>query len=403
MVKSLRGMNDILSEDSDKFQHIIETASRIAKNYGFKFIETPLVEETALFKRSVGESSDIVGKEMYQFVDKGGSDISLRPEGTAGVVRAFIEHKLDKKADREKFFYYGSMFRYERPQKGRLRLFHQFGCESFGESSSFEDVSIILMAKEIFDNLGISTKLKINSLGCDKCFPDYKNELSNFLIDKKEKLCSDCHRRIETNPIRTLDCKVESCKHELINSPKIKDCLCDECDIEFDRVKRLFDEKNIKYEIDSNLVRGLDYYSRTAFEFVSNEIGSQNAVAGGGRYDRLVEYLGGKSTPAVGFALGIERILDLVKLPEKEQNGYYFGTLDENYLEKLYILASKKREVSRVHIEYKTRSLASHITNALKKGYKYCAVLGSDEVANGTIWVKDLEAKFEEHLSQDSF
>jgi len=402
MVQSLRGMNDIFGENSEKFVYIIETASKIAKNYGFKFIETPLLEETALFKRSVGESSDIVGKEMYQFIDKSGTDVSLRPEGTAGVVRALIEHKLDRKGDREKFFYFGSMFRYERPQRGRLRLFHQFGCESFGESSVLEDVSIILMAQEIFDTLGISTKLKINSLGCEKCFPDYRKKLENFLIDKKDELCSDCHRRINTNPIRTLDCKIETCKTSLKDSPKITYNLCDKCNSEFELLKRLLIANEIDFEIDTNLVRGLDYYSRTAFEFISNEIGSQSAVAGGGRYDKLVEFLDGKSTPAVGFALGIERIIELIKLPEKNLDGYYFGTLDKDFLEKLYILGSKKRKFCRVHIEYKIRSLKTHITQALKMGYKYCAILGSDEVANETIWIKDLEAKFEDEISQDS-
>jgi len=403
MIKSLRGMNDLIGESSKKFNFIIETASKIAERYGYSYIETPLLEETALFKRSVGESSDIIGKEMYQFIDKGKNDVSLRPEGTAGVVRSFIENKLDKKGGKERFFYYGAMFRYERPQKGRLRLFHQFGCESFGESSVFEDASIILMVRDIFDTLGIKYRVKINSLGCDECMPKYREKLIADLENKRELLCQDCQRRIETNPIRTLDCKVESCQNELKSSPKITDNLCSSCSENFERLKSILQENSLEFEVDKNLVRGLDYYTKTAFEFVADGIGSQNAIAGGGRYDKLVEFLGGKETPAVGFALGIERIMDLVAIEESEPNGYYFGVLDSENLELLFKLASQKRVSTRVYIEYKKRSLKTHLKNALKMGYRYCAVLGSDEVKNGTIWIKDLQAKFEDVVSQDSF
>lgn len=403
MIKSLRGMNDLIGESSKKFNYIVETASKIAERYGYSYIETPLLEETALFKRSVGESSDIVGKEMYQFIDKGENDVCLRPEGTAGVVRSFVENKLDRKGEKEKFFYYGAMFRYERPQKGRLRLFHQFGCESFGESSVFEDASIILMIRDIFDALGIKYRVKLNSLGCSDCMPKYRDSLIADLEGKRDLLCEDCGRRIETNPIRTLDCKVESCQNELQSSPKITDNLCDVCDKDFEQLKSILTQNSLQFEIDKHLVRGLDYYSKTAFEFVSDGIGSQNAIAGGGRYDRLVEFLDGKETPAVGFALGIERIMDLVEIEESETDGYYFGALDEENLETLFNLASQKRVSNRVHIEYKKRSLKTHLKNALKMGYRYCAVLGSDEVKNGTIWVKDLQAKFEDVVSQESF
>jgi len=403
MVKSLRGMNDITGLESEKFNFIIETSSRIAKKYGFEYIETPLLEETALFKRSVGESSDIVGKEMYQFIDKGKNDVCLRPEGTAGVVRSFIQNKLDRKGEKQKFFYFGSMFRYERPQKGRFRLFHQFGCESFGESSVFEDASIILMIRDIFETLEISFTLKINSLGCSECMPKYRANLIIDLEKKRDELCEDCNRRIEINPIRTLDCKSESCQTKLSDSPKIVDNLCEECYSDFDKLKKILSENGVDFEIDKHLVRGLDYYSKTAFEFVSDEVGSQNAIAGGGRYDKLVEFLDGKPTPAVGFALGIERILDLVTLPKTDMEGWYFGVLDEENLETIFNLASRKRVFQKVHIEYRKRSLKTHIKNALKMGYQHCAILGSDEVANRTIWVKDLKAKYEEIISQDSF
>ena len=403
MVKSLRGMNDILDENSDKFNYIIETSSKIAKQYGYSYIETPILEETALFKRGVGESSDIVGKEMYQFIDKGKNDVCLRPEGTAGVVRSFIENRLDRKGEKQKFFYHGAMFRYERPQKGRLRLFHQFGCESFGESSILEDVSVILMIRDIFDALNVKFKIKINSLGCSECMPQYREKLIADLNLKLDSLCEDCNRRVEINPIRTLDCKNENCQNELKDTPKIVENLCTVCNSDFEKLKNMLIQNSLEFEIDTNLVRGLDYYSKTAFEFVSDGIGSQNAIAGGGRYDKLVEFLDGKTTPAVGFALGIERILDLVKLPEKEMDGYYFGVLDIENIETIFNIASKKRVFQRVHIEYKKRSLKTHIKNALKMGYRYCAVLGSDEVKNGTVWIKDLQAKYEETVSQDSF
>jgi histidyl-tRNA synthetase len=403
MVQSLRGMNDLLGESSDKFSYIVKTASKVAERYGYSYIETPLLEETALFKRSVGESSDIVGKEMYQFIDKGQNDVCLRPEGTAGVVRSFIQNKLDRKGEKQKFFYHGAMFRYERPQKGRLRLFHQFGCESFGESSVFEDISIILMIKDIFDNLGIKHKIKLNSLGCNECMPKYRESLIEDLENKRDELCEDCGRRIATNPIRTLDCKVESCQDKLSSSPKITDNLCESCDADFEQLKSILTQNDIKFEVDKHLVRGLDYYSKTAFEFVADGIGSQNAIAGGGRYDRLVEFLDGRETPAVGFALGIERIMDLVTLEESEPEGYYFGVLDEENLGELFNLASRKRGSTKVHIEYKKRSLKSHLKNALKMNSRYCAVLGSEEVKNGTIWIKDLQAKFEDVVSQESF
>jgi histidyl-tRNA synthetase len=409
-IQSLRGMNDILDLRSEKYIYFTETASKIARNYGFKYIETPLLEETALFKRSVGESSDIVGKEMYNFTDKGKNEVCLRPEGTAGVVRSFVQNKFDRKfeqlGEKQKFFYFGAMFRYERPQKGRLRLFHQFGAESFGESSYLEDASIILMIRDILNAFDIKFKLKLNSLGCDDCMPKYRENLVNFLNSKKDDLCEDCHRRIDTNPIRTLDCKVEKCQESLQDSPKITDNLCNSCDSDFENLKNILNQNNISFEVDRNLVRGLDYYTQTAFEFVVDGIGAQNAIAGGGRYNKLVEYLGGKNTPAVGFAIGIERILDLIELPQTAQKGYYFGVLDENqkYIESIFNLASQKRtENIPVHIELKKKSLKSHLKNADKMGFQYCAVIGENEFNSSTIWVKDLIGKFEDSHSIDSF
>jgi histidyl-tRNA synthetase len=399
MIKPLRGMKDLSFDDATRFNYIIDIASQIAQNYGYSYIETPILEETALFKRSVGESSDIVGKEMYQFEDKGGNDVCMRPEGTAGVVRAFISAKLDRQPNKYKFFYYGAMFRYERPQKGRLREFHQFGCESFGEASVYEDFTIISMISQIFDALGIGYKLKINSLGCKECMPTYRDNLVSYLENIKEELCSDCNRRITTNPIRVLDCKNESCQELLKNSPKLIENLCDECDSDFDKLSKLLNRAGIAYEVDTNLVRGLDYYSKSAFEFVSDEIGAQSAIAGGGRYDRLVEFLDGKPTPAIGFAIGIERIMELVQMPQSPKDGYYIGAMIPEAIDTIVALANRLRSKYKVTVEYNSKGFKSHMKGADKSNAKYALLIGEDELANGTIWYKDLESKEEKNIT----
>lgn len=393
MIKSLRGMNDII--DSDKFQYFLQTATDIAKKYGYSYIETPLLEETALFKRSVGESSDIVGKEMYQFTDKGGHDVCLRPEGTAGVVRAFIQNKLDKAGGKYKFFYHGPMFRYERPQKGRLREFHQFGVESFGEKSVYEDISVIMMVNDILNKLNIDFKLKINSLGDSNCMPQYRENLLQFLENHLDDICDDCKRRKDTNPIRVLDCKNDRCQTLYKSAPKLLDNLCTSCDDDFKTLQKLLISNNINFEIDSNLVRGLDYYTKTAFEFVSANIGAQNAIAGGGRYDRLIEFLDGKETPAVGFAIGIERILDLIALPQKQREGWYFGALDEQYIDLILSLSYKKRKDQKAITSFQARTLKAHLKAADKEYARYCAIIGENEFKDNKIWIKDLYKKSE--------
>jgi len=396
-------MKDFTFDESKRYVHVISTAISVAKKYGYGYIETPILEETALFKRSVGESSDIVGKEMYQFEDKGGNDVCMRPEGTAGVVRAFVHAKLDRQPVKQKFYYYGPMFRYERPQKGRLREFHQFGCESFGETSVYEDFTIITMLTQIFDELGIGFDLQINSLGCKECMPPYRENLVNFLTDIKGELCEDCNRRIESNPIRVLDCKNTQCQSLLKTSPKLIDNLCESCDTDFKKLCKLLDNAGISYEVDTNLVRGLDYYSKTAFEFVSSEIGAQSAIAGGGRYDRLVEFLDGKPTPAIGFAIGIERIMELAKMPEEVKDGLYLGAMSEEAVESLFPIASKKRKEMRVTVEYNSKGFKSHMKGADKVNARYAVLIGEDEMANGTVWVKDLETKEEKSLPKEEF
>lgn len=402
MINALRGMKDTISPTSEIYAHIIETCTKIAQNYGFSFIETPILEETALFKRSVGESSDIVGKEMYQFIDKGENDVCLRPEGTAGVVRAFIQQKFDKAGGVRRFFYHGPMFRYERPQKGRLRQFHQFGAETFGEGSVREDATIILMLKAIFESLGIGYTLEINSLGCPACMPLYKLKLVQFL-ETLDGLCEDCQRRKLTNPIRVLDCKNEHCKVLLADAPLIVGHLCSTCKDDFAILKLILDQFGVAYVVNPKLVRGLDYYSKTAFEFVSSEIGAQSAIAGGGRYDRLVEFLDGKPTFGVGFAMGIERLMELVKMPEIKREGYYIGALCEEAKGVVYNLVIQKRETSKVLTQYEPKSLKSHLSNADKNYVKFCVCIGEDELSKGVVWVKDLESKEEVTIKLENF
>lgn len=403
MINSLRGMNDILSEDYERFTYFIDIATDIAQKYGFHFIETPLLEETALFKRSVGESSDIVGKEMYQFIDKGDNDVCLRPEGTAGVVRAFIQKKLDKAGGVHRYFYHGSMFRYERPQKGRLRQFHQFGVESFGVDSVYEDATMIMMVADILSRCGIGYRLQLNSLGDNNCMPDYRTKLVKFVQECKDGICDDCVRRVDTNPIRVLDCKNEKCQELYVGAPKLLQNLCATCSDDFETLKKILDKNGIKYEIDTNLVRGLDYYSKTAFEFVSDDIGSQSAIAGGGRYDRLVEFLDGRPTPAVGFAMGIERLMELIQMPQNTRDGYYIGAMDSEAVDLVIQLTQSKRKTDKTTCEFKSKNLQKHLKAADKVNAKFCAVIGSNEMKNGTIWIKDLQNKTEATIKLEDF
>ncbi len=400
-IQALRGMKDIKDRDSDLFTYFIENCSKIAKRYGFSYLETPILEETALFKRSVGESSDIVGKEMYQFIDKGENDVCLRPEGTAGVVRMFVQNKLDRAGGIQKYFYYGPMFRYERPQKGRLREFHQFGCESFGEVSVYEDANIIMMISSMLKFFEIGYKLQLNSLGCKECMPSYKEDLVKHLQDLE--LCEDCNRRVGTNPIRVLDCKNENCQTQLVNAPKITTSLCESCDTDFEKLKSILDQNNIEYEVDSNLVRGLDYYTKSAFEFVSDNIGAQSAIAGGGRYDRLVEFLGGRSTPAVGFAIGIERLLELIQMKESDEKLMYIGAMSEDAIDTVFKTVALKREDYEVITDYKSRGFGKHLNNAQKKGATVVALIGENELNDGTIWIKDLKTKEEKTINLGDF
>lgn len=390
MIKALRGMKDII-DNGNLYRHIIKICEKTAENFGYNFVEIPKLEETSLFIRSVGESSDIVNKEMYEFKDKSDNSICLRPEGTAGVVRAFIEHKYDKAGGVRKYFYHGSMFRYERPQKGRFREFHQFGIECFGENSVYEDASVIIIGSLILKNLGIKTTLKINSLGDKNCMPIYKQKLVKFL--NSQTLCDDCQRRIKTNPIRVLDCKNEACQKALQNAPLITENLNDECKSDFDKLKEILTKNNIEFEVDPKLVRGLDYYTKTAFEFVSDELGSQSAVLGGGRYDNLVEYLGGKPTFGVGFALGIERVMEILSIRNKEEkrDGIYLCALNDKFINEIYSLGLNLRKKYKVEVSYEAKNPAKHLKSADNLNKLIFLCIGDNEFKNNEIWYKNLE------------
>lgn len=399
MISALKGMKDLLSIEARLYERVISACESVARNYGFEFIATPHLELSALFKRSVGESSDIVGKEMYEFIDKGENSVCLRPEGTAGIVRAYIEHKFDKMQSVKRWFYHGSMFRYERPQKGRLREFHQFGVESFGVKSVFEDATLILMLAQILAKLDIKAKLKLNSLGCEKCLPEFRAKFLEF-VSAKSDFCEDCKRRKELNPIRMLDCKNEHCQGLLVGAPALKECLCAECQSDFKSLQGLLSANGVKFELDDKLVRGLDYYSKTAFEFESDEIGAKAAVAGGGRYDKLISYLGGKEGFGVGFAIGVERLMAI--LAQKEQNqkrsGIYLCALDSAFITRLFTLANSLRQRHKVYLSFEAKKLAKHLNLADLSGAKIFLCMGENEAKENKLFYKDLESKEERQI-----
>lgn len=399
MISALKGMKDLLSIEARLYERVIKACESVARNYGFEFIATPHLELSALFKRSVGESSDIVGKEMYEFIDKGENSVCLRPEGTAGIVRAYIEHKFDKTQSVKRWFYHGSMFRYERPQKGRLREFHQFGVESFGIKSVFEDATLILMLAQILAKLDIKAKLKLNSLGCEKCLPEFRAKFLEF-VSAKSGFCEDCKRRKELNPIRMLDCKNEHCQGLLVGAPALKECLCAECQSDFESLQGLLSANGVEFELDDKLVRGLDYYSKTAFEFESDEIGAKAAVAGGGRYDKLISYLGGKEGFGVGFAIGVERLMAILAQKEQSQkrNGIYLCALDNAFVARLFGVAQILRQKYKVNLSYDAKKLAKHLNLADLSGAKIFLCMGENEAKENKLFYKDLESKEERQI-----
>jgi len=371
-IQKIRGFQDIYGENAKKYRYIVDTFRKTFIDYNFQEIILPYVEDISLFKRSVGEATDIVQKEMYVFTDKGGRDVALRPEGTAGCVRAYIEEKMYAEGGYHKLFYEGAMFRYERPQAGRYRQFHQIGAEIFGVSSYLADVELISMVYKILKNLKIDFRLEINTLGDFQSRKEYISKLIEYLKNYENSLCQDCRRRIHENPLRVLDCKVESCKEITKDAPKITESLPKEAIERFEKIKESLKAIGVDFIENPGLVRGLDYYTHTVFEFISQEIGSQGTIAAGGRYDNLVEQLGGPPTPALGFAAGIERLILLVKDLPPEKPLIVIIPLNQDYYIQALKLSEKTREKHiQTELLLKEGSLKSMLKTANKFNAKY--------------------------------
>ncbi|WP_456465807.1 histidine--tRNA ligase [Desulfurobacterium sp.] len=397
--KTVRGVEDIIPPESEKFEKIAETFKKKVKVYGFKEVILPVFEEAGLFLRSVGETTDIVQKEMYVFEDRGGRKIALRPEGTASAVRAYIQHGVYAKEPFTKWFYIGPMFRYERPQAGRNRQFFQAGCEVFGLSSPGVDAEVILLASEILKALNIDFTLEINSIGCEKCRPNYKKALIEYLSSQKEKLCKDCQNRLDRNPLRVLDCKNEGCREVVKDAPLITDYLCEECSEHFEKLKFLLRELKVPFVHNPFIVRGLDYYTKTVFEFKSDALGAQSTVLAGGRYDNLIKELGGSDVPALGFAMGIDRIMLLISDEERERNGVFVVTGGEKaYLEGLRLVKMLRDKSFYAEIDHRQGSFKSQFKLANRLNVKYVVIIGDEELEGGFYSLKCLETGKQEKI-----
>ncbi|MCQ2481168.1 MAG: histidine--tRNA ligase [Clostridia bacterium] len=410
ITKAIKGTQDILPENSGKQRFLENTLFEIADSFGFKEIRTPVFEHTELFQRGVGDTTDVVQKEMYTFDDKGGRSITLRPEGTAGAVRAFLEHGLFNEALPQKFCYLLNCYRYEKPQAGRWREFQQFGVEMLGTASPAADAEVISLANEIFSFLGIENiELQLNSIGCPTCRQKYHEALKEYFNGHKEELCGTCLERLEKNPMRILDCKSPVCKEISAGSPLIIDYLCDECAEHFDSVKKYLDNMGIKYTVNPRIVRGLDYYTRTVFEFVSNDIGAQGTVCGGGRYDGLVEELGGPKVPALGFGMGTGRLQLVmqgqgIELPDDKGCDIYLAPMDADAsLEAMRMVTDLRSSGIKAQTDVVGRSLKAQMKYADKIGAKYTVVLGSDELANKAATVKNMSTGEKTELSLEDF
>ena len=385
ITNAIKGTLDVLPKESYKIQYVESAVREIAENFGFYEMRPPVFEHTALFQRSFGETTDVVQKEMYTFADKGGRSITLRPEGTAGAARAFLENGLFNEALPQKIYYLTSCYRYEKPQAGRLREFHQFGVEAFGAGSPAQDAEIIALANEVFIYLGVKNlTLEINSIGCPACRAAYQKALKAYFENYKSELCETCNGRLDRNPMRILDCKSPVCSKIAADAPKILDYLCDDCRAHFDAVQQYLNTMQIDFTVNPEIVRGLDYYTRTVFEFVSNEIGAQGTVCGGGRYDGLLEELGGKPMPACGFGMGLERLLLLMDaqntpFPDRKGCDIYFASMgDKANLEAARLALDLRNEGLAAQFDTVGRALMSQMKYADKLGDLYTVVLGDN-------------------------
>lgn len=410
ITKAIKGTKDVLPKDVHKNQYIEATALDIASKFGYKEIRTPVFEHTELFQRGVGDTTDVVQKEMYTFDDKGGRSITLRPEGTAGAVRSFLENGLCNEALPQKVCYLTSCYRYEKPQAGRLREFHQFGVECFGTASPLADAEIIALAKSIFDTLGVrDLSLEINSIGCPKCRAEYHKALKEYFASRKDELCDACKGRLDRNPMRILDCKSPICHEIAQGAPVVIDYLCDECKEHFEKVQKYLDAQNIEYKINPQIVRGLDYYTKTVFEFVSNSIGAQGTVCGGGRYDGLVEELGGQHTASLGFAMGLERLMLLMEaqgceFPQAEKPDLFIVALGEKAtLKALEIAKDMREEGFSALLDLNQRSVRAQMKYADKLGAKFNVVIGDNEVENKIAKLKNMQTGEETEINLDTF
>ncbi len=410
ITNSIKGTLDTLPRESYKIQYIEQAMREIAENYGFYEMRTPVFEHTELFQRSVGETTDVVQKEMYTFEDKGGRSITLRPEGTAGAVRAYLENGLFNEAMPQKIYYLTSCYRYEKPQAGRLREFHQFGVECFGAGTAAQDAEIIMLANEIFNFLGIEgLSLEINSIGCPECRKNYQNALKEYFNSHYNELCDTCKGRLQKNPMRILDCKSPVCSEIAKDAPKIIDYLCDDCSEHFETVKNYLNANNIEFTVNPTIVRGLDYYTRTVFEFVSSGIGAQGTVCGGGRYDGLIEEMGGKPTPACGFGLGLERLLLLMdaqnsEFPERKKCDLYIGSMGEKANLKAFTLATDLRnEGLSAQFDTVGRSVKAQMKYADKIGALYTVIIGDSELESGSVKLKNMSDGTETEINLDGF
>ncbi len=402
-----KGTRDILPEDIYKWHYIEKIIREVMDIYGFYEIRTPIFEYTELFQRGIGDGTDIVNKEMYTFLDKKGRSITLRPENTASVVRAYIEHKMYGQGNIGKFYYIGPMFRYERPQAGRQRQFHQYGMEIIGTKDPKADVEIIMATQEIYKRLGLTDyKIFINSVGCPKCRPIYEKELKLYLKDKYDELCDDCKIRYHKNPLRILDCKREGCRRATEGAPKIIDYLCEECKEHFNKVLEYLDTLKIKYEINHRLVRGLDYYTKTAFEVIAGGLGAQDAVGGGGRYDGLASEIGGKDIPGVGFAGGMERlILALsnagIEFP-KENIPDLFVVFRKEVEKEAFSLIFKLR-AKNIKTDYALgkEGVKGQLREADKKGARYVVIIGEEEVEKNILILKDMKEGKDKQIKEE--
>ena len=397
-MQSIKGFKDILPGETELWQAIEAQAKGIFRDFGFREIRLPMLEKTELFARSIGESTDIVEKEMYTFQDRSGDLLTMRPEATAGIVRAYLQHKLYAQDPVHKFYTIGPMFRRERPQKGRYRQFSQINAEIFGVDSPYADAQLIILLVNLMNRLGVAdAKPHVNSLGCPDCRPDFRAALTNFLNGIGDQLCSDCLRRRETNPLRVLDCKVPGCREATKGAPSLANYLCPECQVHFQTVRQALDERGIAYTIDDRLVRGLDYYIRTTFEIQTTALGAQNAIAGGGRYDGLAQALGGPDIPATGFAIGPDRLAEIgasLREEDRPRPALYIAALGEEAQSKSFQwLCQLHTSGITADMEFGKKSLKSQMKRANKLGASRVLMLGEQEIQQGIATLRNMSNK----------